>query len=365
MRKTLLHHRRWLTNSCLLLLGFTCIGVLACRPNLAGAAVGKPAPGASSPTPAPVADQPIGFAAQNGGTTGGQAGRTVTATTLEELTRYAKSDEPLIIRIDRTISGGAQGAEVSVKPDKTLLGVGAAGFLEGVGLHLSNTRNVVIRNLKFTMSTVTNTYINDENRPQVAVNDGDCVSILGTSRNIWIDHCEFYNLDPIRQPNQDLYDGLVDVKDASAYITISWCYFHDHHKCHLIGSSAKDDHDRKMTFHHNYYYNITERAPSYRFGTAHVFNNYYRHVYYSGVNSRMGACLRVENNYFEDDRDPIISKNSPVPGQWNVRGNLFNGSTGSQPTTSTCSFAPPYAYSLDKANEVKRKVMQGAGVGKL
>jgi len=341
--------------------------MLACQPKMAGVATGQSAPVRSSPTPAPVANQLVGFAAENGGTTGGQAGRTVTATTLEELTKYAKSDDPLIIWIDRTISAGSQGASVNVKSNKTLLGVGSAGFLEGVGLHLSGTKNVIIQNLKLTMSTVTNTYSNDENRQQVAVNDGDCVSILGASSNIWVDHCEFYNLDPTKQLNQDLYDGLVDAKDESEYITLSWNYFHDHHKAHLIGSSAKDNHDRKMTFHHNYYDNITERTPSYRFGTAHVFNNYYRHVYYSGVNSRMGACLRVENNYFEDDRDPIISKNSPIPGQWNVSGNLFTGSTGSQPTTSTCSFTPPYSYAaaLDEAKEVKQKVMQGAGVGKL
>nr|WP_262905407.1 hypothetical protein [Hymenobacter nitidus] len=309
----------------------------------------------------------IGFATENGGTTGGAAGRTVAATTLAELTEYAKSSEPLIITIAGTISGGTQGASINVNSNKTLLGVGTAGFLEGVGLNISSKRNIIVQNLKFTMSTVTNTKINDEQRAQVAVNDGDCVTIQGTSQNIWVDHCEFFNQDPIAQPNQDLYDGLIDAKGASAFITISWNYFHDHHKAHLIGNSDKDTGDRKVTFHHNYYYNIHERVPVYRFGTGHAFNNYYKHVYGTGINSRMDACLRVEQNYFEDTKNPVTTKNSTVPGNWDAAGNLYKDCTGSQPTTSTCSFTPPYQYAaaLHEATKVREIVLQGAGVGKL
>jgi pectate lyase len=308
-----------------------------------------------------------GFATQNGGTKGGAGGRTVTATTLAELTTYAKSTDPLIIKIDGKISGGAQGASINVKSNKTLLGVGSTAFLEGVGLNISGQQNIIVQNLKLTMSTVTNTQTNDEGRQQVALNDGDCITIQNGSTNIWVDHCELFNLDPVAQPNQDLYDGLIDAKGNSAYITISWCYFHDHHKCHLIGSSDKDNADRKVTFHHNYYYNITERVPVYRFGTGHVFNNYYKHVYGTGVNSRMGACLKVEKNYFEDTKDPITTKNSAQPGNWDAADNYYAACKGSQPTTSTCTLALPYAYAtlLTKTQEVKAVVTQWAGVGKL
>jgi pectate lyase len=309
----------------------------------------------------------LGFAAENGGTTGGAGGRTVQATTLAELTALAKSQEPLVITIDRTLSGGTQGASVRVASNKTLLGVGTTGFLEGVGLNISGSRNIIVQNLKFTMSTVTNTYSNDEGRQQVAANDGDCMTIQGNSQNIWVDHCEFFNQDPATQPNQDLYDGLVDAKGASAYITLSWNYFHDHHKSHLMGNSDQDVGDRKVTFHHNYYANIHERVPLYRFGTGHVFNNYFRHVYGTGINSRMGACLRVEKNYFEDGKDPIITKNSAVVGGWDVADNYYSANKGSQPTTSTCTFTPPYSYAaaLTPVADVKAVVLQGAGIGKL
>ncbi|WP_345223960.1 hypothetical protein [Hymenobacter koreensis] len=324
-----------------------------------------------SSAPQVIISGPIGFASENGGTSGGAGGRTVTATTLAELTALAASNEPLIILIDRTISGGAEGAAVKVKSNKTLRGVGTAGFLEGVGLNISGYRNVIIQNLKFTMATVTKTYINSEKRAQVAANDGDCVTIQNGSQNVWVDHCEFYNADPATQPNQDLYDGLVDAKDDAAYITVSWSYFHDHHKCHLVGSSDKEtqNQDRKITFHHNYYRNIKERVPSFRFGTGHVFNNYYQHVRGSGVNSRMGACLRVEKNYFEDVRDPVVTKNSPAPGYWDASDNVYNNCSGSQPTTVTCptplKLTYAYAEALTPAAEVKKVVMESAGIGKL
>ncbi|RAK70597.1 pectate lyase family protein [Hymenobacter edaphi] len=306
-----------------------------------------------------------GFSTQNGGTTGGASGSTVTVRTLADLQQYASSATPYVIKIEGTITGGTQGASVSVNSNKTLLGVGSTAFLEGVGLTISNKRNVIVRNLKFTMSTVTRTAINDEGRPQVVANDGDCVTIEG-SQNLWIDHCEFYNLDPVTQTNQDLYDGLVDAKGSSQYITVSWSYFHDHHKCHLIGSSDSDNADRKMTFHHNYYSNIKERLPSYRGGTAHVFNNYFKHVTGSGVNSRVGACLLVENNVFEDVRDPVTSKNSAL-GYWSASGNQYLSCTGSQPTNAACTLAVPYATTgvLTPAAEVKDAVTTKAGVGKL
>jgi pectate lyase len=120
------------------------------------------------------------------------------------------------------------------------------------------------------------------------------------SKNIWIDHCEIYNMigdcngdgkidtkGDISGGDIDWYDGLLDVKADSAYITVSWNYFHDAFKTSLIGSSDSDLYDRKITFHHNIYSNVDSRLPSYRGGTGHMFNNYYVNVLSSGINSRM------------------------------------------------------------------------------
>lgn len=333
----------------------------------------------NTPTPGTGTSGPVfslaGFATQNGGTTGGQGGTTVTVNTYADLKANLESSTKMTVKIYSRIYNGTKGGSISVNSNKTLLGEGSSAFLDGVGLSINGKSNIIIQNVKITMTSITDTTdpavyspTGDEGRPQILVNGGDCISIFGTSSNIWIDHCEAYNIDPKIQTNQDLCDGLVDAKGNSAYITISWCYFHDHHKCTLVGSSDSDNFDRKITFHHNYYSNITERAPSYRFGTAHVFNNYYKGVYGSGVNSRMGALIFVEKNYFDGCKDPIVTKNSTTNGFWTVSNNVFDNCTGNQPTTSTgTAFTPTYNYTSVVTNQtdVKTVVMQYAGVGKL
>ena len=111
----------------------------------------------------------IGFGTLNGSTTGGSGGHTVLAHNLEELIKYGKAKEPLIIEVNSTISGGSDGAMVHLKPNKTLIGLGSNAFLEGVGLNIDHSNNVIVRNIKFTMSTVNKTHTNDEHRQQVRV----------------------------------------------------------------------------------------------------------------------------------------------------------------------------------------------------
>jgi pectate lyase len=80
----------------------------------------------------------------------------------------------------------------------------------------------------------------------------------------------------------------------------------------------------------------------------------------------MGACLKIENNYFESVKSPIISANSSTIGKWQVAGNYYTGISGTQPpASSTCSFTPPYSYSLDAVSTVKTEVTSKAGIGKL
>jgi pectate lyase len=313
-----------------------------------------------------------GFATQNGGTTGGQGGSTVTATTFTELKTYLESSTTYIVRVDRRIYNGTKGGRININSNKTVLGVGSAGFLDGVGLNISSKRNIIVQNIKITLTSITDRSDpavydpdGDEGLAQIIVNGGDCISIQGSSSNVWIDHCELYNADPTVQTNKDLYDGLVDIKNTSQYVTLSWNYFHDNHKTHLIGSSDSDISDRKLTFHHNYYRNIVSRLPLNRGGVAHVYNNYFNVIRGSAIDSRMGACVRVENNVFETAKSPVIASGTTL-GKYQVLGNTFSGITGTAaPTSSTCTFTPPYSYPLDAASAVKSGVMSGAGIGKI
>jgi pectate lyase len=320
----------------------------------------------------------VGFASMDGGTTGGTGGKEITVKSLSELNSAIsmKQDDtaPMIIKIDGKITGtGAVGVKDIV--NLTITGVGNTGELEGVGLNIVRSSNVIVQNLK----------IHHTLAPT------DCIGIE-RGKHIWVDHCELFNTigdcngdgvvdtkGDIAGGDVDWYDGLLDCKNDSSYITVSWNYFHDSFKTSLVGSSDDDNYDRRMTYHHNLFKNCKERLPSYRFGTGHIFNNYFVDIWNSAVNSRMGAQLLVEGNCFENvgsgavnsesglAAGPIGSYSSDEIGYWNVRNNTFVNCKGNQPTTSTCSYIPPYQYSsvLTPVTEVKSLVTQYAGVGKL
>ncbi len=296
-----------------------------------------------------------GFATVGTSTTGSNNKNIVTADTLEELTKALSSEEPTTVHISKKISGGTTGASLRVKSDKTIIGVGSDAFLEGVGLHLSKVSNVIIRNIKFTMSSV--------DKEHHKINDGDCITIEN-AKHVWIDHNEFFAIDPHVQKDKDLFDGLVDIKDESEYITVSWNYFHDHWKCNLVGHSDTDNFDRKITFSHNHWKNINSRTPSYRFGTGHIYNNYFESLLETGIHSRMGACLLIEKNYFENCSSPLTN-DAKTPGKWHLNDNYFHDIKGVTPTDSTCDLSVPYKYVLEDKMSVKETVLQYAGVGKI
>jgi pectate lyase len=335
--------------------------------------------GGPSVTPVPVSPVPaensfslVGFATLNGGTSGGDGGTEVSVSNYADLKANLESGGKKIVKISSRIYTGTKGGRININSDKTLLGIGSQAFLDGIGLSISGKRNILIRNVKISLVSITDRtdpavydIDGDEGRPQIIVNSGDAISISNASANIWIDHCELFAEDPAVQTNQDLYDGLIDIKNASEYITISWNYFHDHHKTHLVGSADTDQFDRKITFHHNYYYNIMSRLPLYRFGNAHIYNNYFYKIGSSAIDARMGACLKIENNVFETVKSPIVASGT-ILGKYELLGNAFAGVSGiAAPASSTCTFTPSYSYKAESTSTVKESVVSKAGVGKL
>lgn len=281
--------------------------------------------------------------------TGGSLGESVTATTLAELQTYLGSPEPLVVSFSGLISGTDA---IHVASDKTLLGVGDSAHLQGIELEISNSRNVIVRNVAVSHVVA-----------EGAGTANDAI-VISNSKNIWIDHCDLYS---DLENGKDYYDGLLEIKNAAAFVTVSWTRFHDHFKASLVSSGDEQLGDTaiRVTYHHNHFQNCGSRLPSIRFGRAHLFNNYYQDNPDSGVNSRMGAVVKVENNYFQNSSDPIGFWDSPMSGTWEVSNNIFDACTGSQPTTSTGSLTIPYAYSMDEPAGVPAMVVAGAGTGKL
>ncbi|WP_437312882.1 pectate lyase family protein [Sorangium sp. So ce385] len=288
-----------------------------------------------------------GYATTDGGTTGGKGGAVVSVSSLDALQTEAAKDEALIIQITGKISGSDD--EVDVASNKTIVGVGSSGELEGIGLNLRRASNIIIRNLKI-------------HHVLAGSGNGDGIH-LDESHNVWIDHCELWADSPAVNSNKDKYDGLIDATHESSNITISWTYLHDHWKGMLVGSSDSDDSDRRITFHHNYINNVNSRLPSYRGGNGHVYNNYFENVPTSGVNSRVGACLRVEGNHFYKVKNPITTLDSDAGGT-DRKDNLFEETTGTQASGADCTWAAPYDYPLDRSADVKAIVRAHAGVGK-
>ena len=295
-----------------------------------------------------------GFATQNGGTTGGTGGVEKHVTTGQEIIdllgqkRHGEITQPLIIYVEDTITPANTPVEkIDIKDvsDVSIIGVGKKGEFNGIGIKIKEASNIIIKNLTI---------------HHVDIGEKDCIGIEGPANNIWVDHCELYNdLDH----DKDYYDGLLDAKRNCEYITVSWCYMHDSYKTSLVGSSDDDDFDRKITYHHNYIANCNSRLPSYRFGTGHIFNNYYADNLNTGINCRQGAKLKIESNYFENFKDPIGYWYSDETGFWDVSNNMFVNCTGSMPETSTTTFDPPYDYSdvLTPVEDVKEIVLQYCG----
>ncbi|SDM13638.1 Pectate lyase [Daejeonella rubra] len=286
---------------------------------------------------------PIGYAMVNGSTTGGQGGQTVTVTNLSDFKAAAKSSSPLIIQVSGNFTSTGM---IDVASNKTIIGLNGA-TLNGVGLALYRVNNIIIKNLKINK-----------------VIGGDGITIKETSHHIWVDHCEIWQ---DRTHGWDYYDELLEVTDRSTYVTISNNKFHDSHIAFLIGSGDAQTTDigyLKVTMYGNYFYNISERQPSTRFGYMHVFNNYFNNGSGYTVGVTMGATVRTDNNYFENQANPIYTEYNAKPGY--VSGastNFYKNSGTNKISTPASTWVPTYEYKsvLIPAADVAARVLSEAG----
>jgi pectate lyase len=291
-----------------------------------GSVGGDPGPG---PGPAPTGL--VGWATQGGGTTGG-SGSATTVSSASALESALASGG--VIRVSGTISCSGM---LRVASNTSVLGNSGA-TINGCGFNIADATNVVVRNLTF------------QNWDDDAIN-------VQYSQRVWIDHNSFTNG----------YDGAVDVKRESDFVTVSWNRVYDHDKNMLLGHSdnnaSEDVGHLRVTYHHNWFDGGT-RNPRVRFGNpVHVFNNYYFDNEY-GVASTMDAGVLVEGNYFENVEQPTaVGYAASDPGSLVQRNNFFTGSGTPESAGSVNSI--PYSYTLENASSVKATVMAGAGAGRI
>ncbi|KAI1213670.1 polysaccharide lyase family 1 protein [Annulohypoxylon truncatum] len=267
----------------------------------------------------------IGYCTQNGGTTGGLAGETITVTDVDSLTEAAGQEGPLTIIVSGAISGSAK---VHVSANKTIYGEEGSS-LTGVGLYIRRTSNVIVRNMKIA---------------KVPAENGDAIGIDASS-NVWVDHCD---LSGDLNSGKDDYDGLVDISHGSEWITVSNTYFHDHWKASLIGhsdSNAEEDVGAlHVTYAGNHFYNTYSRAPLVRFGTVHIVNTFWDSLIASGVNCRMGAQVLIQSSAFRNSCEKaVFFADSEETGYAVLDDVDLGGSENSAPEGTLAASSLPYA----------------------
>lgn len=242
----------------------------------------------------------IGWATQNGGTTGGAGKTVVTVSNVSDLRKYAEAGNATIYVKPGTYTVPSKSA-IKVGSNVTLYGYQGAVLAQTYTgtTNEDNTimslegKNIIVRNLVFKGSGA------------VDKDAGDCLHVKGGS-NVWIDHVEVY----------DGEDGNLDVINGANYVTISWTKFHytsassNHQFSNLIGNSdskTSDDGKLKTTIHHSWWgKGVGERMPRVRFGQVHVANNLFNSDKSSTcVRAGYKANIRVENNVFIGVNKPV------------------------------------------------------------
>ena len=328
----------------------------------------------------------MGFASLNAlgqnGASGGAVGPHVQVATLPDLVRYLETNAPLRIELLNDIdlsplanaSGGYPASyptgEILVNSNKTVYSNHGATIRRGmlrIGKGAIGKHNIIIRNLKFRDLWVL------DPTGQYDQYGWDYISIEAGSHHIWVDHCDF----------EQVYDGMVDIKGASDFVTVSWNVFRNQKKGNLVGNSDNFTADRghlNVTFHHNWYDSVEERMPRMRFGNAHVYNLYCNNLGGRGIQSTTEAATLVENVYFHHPRSssrPTVEENGGPTGIVKVVNSTIVNLPGAnvqfrQHGHSNFLFnapfrgpAPPYAYALDATASVPSIVTNHAGVGKI
>lgn len=352
-----------------------------------------------------------GWASQNGGTSGGRAAAASAIYKVNSASQLlaalkAQGNAAKIIKLYGTIdmtsadnggpftSASDQAARNAIRlpGNTTLIGVGSDAKVVNASIKIKDVENVIVRNL-----TIVNPC---DINPLWDSNDGssgnwnsqyDGVTIDG-ARHVWIDHNVFTDapqtddkLPVAYGKTKQCHDGALDVKNGADYVTVSNNRFELHQKNNLIGSSdstTSDEGHLTVTFHGNYFVNVSERAPRVRFGKVHVYNNYYEgnraysaypHYYSIGVGYK--AKIISQNNAFDiagATSCPDVVKNpgsSSKTGAITDTGSLLNGTelslAGSCHFSSAVGWTMPYSVNLLPAAEVKQAVKSNAGVGKL
>jgi pectate lyase len=189
--------------------------------------------------------------------------------------------------------------EIKNVSNVSIIGVGEGALFDQIGIHLRGASNIILRNLHVR---------NVKKSGSPTSNEGDAIGMEANVSNVWVDHV---TLEASGGEAQG-FDALFDLKNNTRYVTLSYSRLLNSGRGGLVGSGDSDDQNNFVTYHHNWYQNIDSRTPLLRFAQAHSYNNYFNGINETGINSRMGALVRIENNHFENSKNPISGSGTCV-----------------------------------------------------
>ena len=289
----------------------------------------------------------------------------------------------------RSAKRQAERIVLRVPSDTTLVGMGKDAAVVNGMLLLERVDNVIVRNIHFSDAY--------DHFPAWDPNDNangewnseyDNLS-LRDATHVWVDHCSFDdgNRPDAAEPvllgrRMQRHDGLLDITRLSNFVTVSWNHLRRHDKTTLVGSSDKavaDEGRLKVTFHHNLWDDVKERAPRVRYGQVHLFNNL--HVVSAEAAGNFGYSIGVglqsrifsEQNVWETPPGPpgvaATKLLRVLKGQtFFDRGSLHNGQpvnlVGALALTPDIGWRPVLHGAIDNAADVPARVRAGAGAGK-
>lgn len=275
----------------------------------------------------------------------------------------------------------------------TLVGVGDDAGVVGANLRIRDAHDVIVRNL--TLSDARDCFPEWDPGDTQSGNWNSAYDNLSvwTSYSVWVDHNTFddgenppQTIDTVYGRPYEIHDGLLDITHGSDLVTVSHNRFENHDKTNLVGSSDGRTQDRgqhRVTYHHNHWIDVGQRAPRVRFGDVHVYNDFYEQTqeglfqYYWGAGRE--SSIYAESNAFElaDGVDParIIAEwggtmlhehDSLVDGEVVDLVAAFN-ETAETPLADAARWDPAdhYAYEPDPVTELAATVPPDAGAGVL
>ncbi|KAF6822533.1 pectin lyase [Colletotrichum plurivorum] len=354
------------------------------------------------------------------GVTGGGSAKAAAPKDIKELASWLSDSTPRVILIDKTFNflgsegsatekgctkktctmaqggqdyigtlncGGSDMSPAQVKFDKagttplvvgsnkSIVGVGAKGVIQGKGLKLPKTsKNVIIQNIHIT------------NLNPRSVWGGDGLQLEGND-GVWVDHCKFSKIG--RMFIVSHYDAsrltISNTEFDGTTTTSATCNNNHYWTVMFIGKGDK------ITLDRNHWHTLSGRAP--KLGqdgvttTVQASNNYFANMNGHAFDVYSGTSALLEGNVFEKVNQPMTAQAEKVNTLFNApdagslatcsgsigRACVANSLTGSgkfasmKNTAGLANLAKVKASLVKpiQASNVKKTVTGSAGVGKI